>query len=539
LSQKHTIQTFSLELQMQSSKESHAVQLKSVQLVNEKLLPSLDEYFTKHFDTDQVIRIQRLEIDLGSIASADWEKEFVNNCLSGIKLKMNALKKEQQLSADEGTEILNQEQVSIEQLLVFLATGKMHWSNKGIDFNEWQTMILDAIQKSPTEFKNKLCELMKQHAHAVERLIAQFDDDFLTVLVDLFEPSVKEQFARFAVLLRKERLGAMAWSLRSRVLMAVLPMILNLRSQSGNFNWKELIEWLNLEIFKQENPTPITQVKETILSIVERLQNKSVEEEVSQKGLAIVEKLRKENIEERASQNDLAIVEKLRKENIEERASQNDLTIVEKLQTESINEQVSQNDDELNSIEDNEKIRSERGREKKQIEWTEQSSVFINNAGIVLLHPFLQNFFTANNLLQDKNFVDEQAQQLAVHLLQYLATGQLQMPEYEMQLNKVLCGMKDEQHINRFIELTIEEKQEADELLQAVIGYWKALKNSSVAGLQETFLQRNAKLSYVQTDDFWKLQVERKGLDILLDKIPWGFGHLQLPWMEKALVVEW
>jgi hypothetical protein len=452
LSQKHTIQKFSLELQMQSSKESHAVQRKSVQLVNEKLLPSLDEYFTKHFDTDQVIRIQRLEIDLGSIASADWEKEFVNNCLSGIKLKMNALKKEQQLSAEEGTEILNQEQASIEQLLVFLATGKMHWSNKGIDFNEWQTMILDAIQKSPTEFKNKLCELMKQHTHAVERLIAQFDDDFLRTIVSVCNANTEQPFTQLIKLLKGEADKA----IREKILLTLLLIVLDAASTTKQ---KELMEWLDIEREKNEHNELFIQLRDVTIRLVEKSG--------------------------------------------------------------------------LNEIQSNE----QEPLKLKKVET--EVYTFINNAGIVLLHPFLQNFLAANNLLQDKNFVDEQAQQRAVHLLQYLATGQLQMPEYEMQLNKVLCGMKDEQHINRFIELTTDEKREADELLQAVIGHWTALKNSSVAGLQETFLQRNAKLSYVQTDDFWKLQVERKGLDILLDKIPWGFGHVQLPWMEKALVVEW
>jgi hypothetical protein len=138
-----------------------------------------------------------------------------------------------------------------------------------------------------------------------------------------------------------------------------------------------------------------------------------------------------------------------------------------------------------------------------------------------------------------ENFKDNLSKQKAVHLLQYLVNGQQQQPEYMMPLNKILCGLSDEEHIDRFIKLEEAEINEANELLQAVITHWAALKNTSPQGLQETFLQRNGKLSFNETDGYWKLQVERKAVDILLDKIPWGFSYIQLPWMKYALVTEW
>jgi hypothetical protein len=165
-------------------------------------------------------------------------------------------------------------------------------------------------------------------------------------------------------------------------------------------------------------------------------------------------------------------------------------------------------------------------------------SIFINNAGLIILHPFLQNIFTATGLVHLENFKDNLSKQKAVHLLQYLVNGQQQQPEYMMPLNKILCGLSDEEHIDRFIKLEEAEIKEANELLQAVITHWAALKNTSPQGLQETFLQRNGKLSFNETDGYWKLQVERKAVDILLDKIPWGFSYIQLPWMKYALVTE-
>jgi len=48
-----------------------------------------------------------------------------------------------------------------------------------------------------------------------------------------------------------------------------------------------------------------------------------------------------------------------------------------------------------------------------------------------------------------------------------------------------------------------------------------------------------AELSFIEEDRFWKLQVEKNALDVLLDKLPWGLSYIQLPWMKYRLITEW
>jgi hypothetical protein len=167
------------------------------------------------------------------------------------------------------------------------------------------------------------------------------------------------------------------------------------------------------------------------------------------------------------------------------------------------------------------------------------TSTFIKNAGIIILHPFLKNIFTAVGLIEKDDFKDNFSKQKAVHLLQYLANHEKEVPEYALQLNKILCGLEDGEHIDRFIQISDLEIKEADDLLQAVIMHWAILKNTSAEALQQTFFERNGKLTFNQTDNYWKLQVEKKAVDILMDKIPWGISYIQLPWMKYALVTEW
>jgi hypothetical protein len=63
------------------------------------------------------------------------------------------------------------------------------------------------------------------------------------------------------------------------------------------------------------------------------------------------------------------------------------------------------------------------------------------------------------------------------------------------------------------------------------------LKNTSVNGLRETFLKRDGILS--RQENNWRLQVEQKTLDVLLDSIPWGFSTISLPWNGYLIFVEW
>jgi len=55
--------------------------------------------------------------------------------------------------------------------------------------------------------------------------------------------------------------------------------------------------------------------------------------------------------------------------------------------------------------------------------------------------------------------------------------------------------------------------------------------------LQEAFIRRNGKLNF--KGDHWLLQVEKNAMDILVDRLPWGFGIIKLPWLQFLIHVEW
>ncbi len=164
---------------------------------------------------------------------------------------------------------------------------------------------------------------------------------------------------------------------------------------------------------------------------------------------------------------------------------------------------------------------------------------YIRNSGLVIIAPYLDHFFTALNLMKNKTFICEAAQIRAIHLLQYLATFEEDTPEYDLILNKILCGISLEKPVLKSVQLTTIEKKEARNLLKAIVRNWPALKNTSPEGLQEGFLRREGKLIQKKATEKWVLQVEGKAHDILLGKLPWTYSMIKQSWMANMLTVEW
>lgn len=161
----------------------------------------------------------------------------------------------------------------------------------------------------------------------------------------------------------------------------------------------------------------------------------------------------------------------------------------------------------------------------------------VMNGGIVLLSVFLKKFYENLSLWKDDSWATEEAQTKAVYLLYYLGSGE-QMPyEYQLTLEKIICGFPLLQPLNKKINLNETEISEANNLLHSVIQHWAALKNTSIAGLRAAFFNRDGLLS--QKGDRWLLQVERKTMDVLLDQLPWGYSTISLPWNKYIIYTEW
>jgi hypothetical protein len=163
--------------------------------------------------------------------------------------------------------------------------------------------------------------------------------------------------------------------------------------------------------------------------------------------------------------------------------------------------------------------------------------IYIANAGMVLATPYLPQLFRMLDLTEGTKFKDERSAERAIHLLQFMVNESCDSPEFLLSLNKLLCGVPTGVPIVREIELLPQEKDAIEGMLRGIIQNWTILGNTSVQGLRESFLQRSGRLQL--KEDNWHLKVESKGIDVLLDRLPWSFALIKHPWMRRPIYVEW
>lgn len=163
--------------------------------------------------------------------------------------------------------------------------------------------------------------------------------------------------------------------------------------------------------------------------------------------------------------------------------------------------------------------------------------LYVENAGLVLLHPFLPPLFEGLGLVEADAFADEAAAAYAALLLHHLVFGEAPLDESALALNKVLCGLPPSDFVDITQAVPSAHQVELEELLAAVCGHWEALRHAAPDDLRQTFLQRSGKLHL--SDGRAELVVERKTVDLLVDRLPWAISLVRLPWMGEMLEVRW
>jgi len=188
--------------------------------------------------------------------------------------------------------------------------------------------------------------------------------------------------------------------------------------------------------------------------------------------------------------------------------------------------------DKKDTVFEKEKVKNENRFDENDI----ISESYVDNAGLVLIHPFLKSLFENCKLLNKDNTINDP--EVAAHLLHYVATGKEQDYENAMVFEKFLCNIPIAEPIERNITLSEEMKKEAFTMLQAVLSNWDIMKKSSAELLQNEFLQRSGKLD-INGDASPVITMERKTQDILLDKLNWNLSIIKLAWKKRIIYVNW
>ena len=123
------------------------------------------------------------------------------------------------------------------------------------------------------------------------------------------------------------------------------------------------------------------------------------------------------------------------------------------------------------------------------------------------------------------------------HMLQYMVTKEIGAPEEKLFLNKLLVGLPLDFPMSTDVEVTEADIEVTDSLLRAVANQWSMMKGAPPDQMRATWLVRDGIIK--QKEDNWLLQVEKKGFDLVLRRLPWGLVQVRVPWLEYVVDVEW
>ncbi|MBL7775627.1 MAG: hypothetical protein JNK89_06460 [Saprospiraceae bacterium] len=526
-------------LQVQTDRFAHAAQLQQAlsQAFWARMAPTLERVFDRHAGPGQWLQIDRLEIDLGPIEPAWLDQSKLETLLfeKAEAALLEALKNTRLETSPARTG----PQRHFDLWLYWLLRGTLPWS-AAAPAADWRADVLKILRAEPAAMA-RLRDVLRQYPQPLRRLVLQHEPAFLKSVLEFSSGQAQGAFAALVqevkTALAGPRSGVDAAARRALEIWlweTALRETVVLQRPWAAEQFPRLLEAGSPLLAAVPALKKVVERKKSAFPALRALLEQGPPARVERPSGTEAEKPLKPDPAQRPSS---PVQPELSQQTARPKASDPAETpppppFSEKSATTRPAPEAEQREVFPNPPENT------RRSELPDAALAEApGGYFVQQAGLVLLHPFLQRFFSKFELLDGPEFRDETARHRAVLLLQALAGGDIGSPDFNLVLPKFLCALPVNQPLDHTLTPTPEEREEADRLLQAAIDHWGALGATSPGGLREGFLQRPGKLEH--TDTGWHLQVERRTLDILLDRLPWNLSLVKLPWMPELLRVDW
>ncbi len=588
-SQRHVIKRQVIELSIPGNAQAHELQNEVSRIYRRKIIPLIDQFCSELSAPDRLHRIDSLEIDLGAVDANRLESDLLLSLNDALPKALQA-----QIAAQEKPDNASQTpqaklQSQLELLYFFLRTGALPWWADASEPRLLENCLDFLILNSPRRLTEAL-RSMAREGNVFQRFANHFSDDSISRVVQLMAPALKPpkgvNAAELLRILQESKIGIARdkfWPTllrvaglegRSEVSTKALTQsaLTHVAAVSGATyhslvtSAADTLKSLKMEIGeslqnvlfdlaqsagsddKKSGQEPVVQTSSKtfrerlladsseILSEFWAILMETVQNFPNQIRNPILNLLKESETPHKKTERILALLaESLPAVSLPSEKRRQMIAALQELIAAKIRPEESRAV--IQAIEPDSDHQGGEVDPLDDLEFSDGDELYVSNAGLVILAPFLSRFFSRVDYLEKGQFKDEKSQQRAAGLLQLLASGESEFPEYLLPLNKALCGI----HLTDLVLfesiLTDLEAKECEKFLEAIIAQAPILKEMSIDGLRGTFLLREGVLR--TRDGAWLLQVERKTHDIVLDRFPWSWEWIKLPWMEKTLRVEW
>lgn len=489
----HIIQKVFVEITVNSEKNAYYIKDDINSFLSIDVFPEIEK-FINGMDTQlagQTLQIPRLELNV-NVSNSSLNTHLKDKITQLFKEELSEINKSKDVFSKEAKDhskprhVQNREKMA-EAFIYFLENGLMPWWNSDRENNSFlEASVSEGIFSTPNFQRNVISILPKQYVQ--DRIINQLSD---------------EQIIQLCLKILENK------DLSVNLNTETVQDISKLNNGERSYFWRLVLQALTTYLYFSE-----AHLKEYLLEQILKEAPQGLSKKASSKSWKIA----------------VGMFPSIKDDDIAEKSIEKSKNFKSKSHESTVNNpqdhQNSKIPPEITGI-DHVNILDDRIVNEGQ---------YVQNAGLILIHPFIRTFFEHCGLL------DPETQKLTdpercAHLLHYIATGRTNAPEYDMIFEKFLCNIPLHQSISRHIKLSRKHKTQAKIVIESVQHNWAPMKKSSSDLLQNEFFQRSGKL--VVTDHDFTLTVERKTHDILLEKLAWGIGLVKLPWKEKFIFVNW
>ncbi|KRD08258.1 hypothetical protein ASE21_16350 [Flavobacterium sp. Root901] len=562
-SSKHIINKVFLEINTNSKEKGYYLKDNIDAFLQKEIFSFLENYFNEldSKNPSYSIQLEKLNIDIAINQNLDFE-DFKEQILKKITKQVEEVF-EKEDSNTEGYKRIRPQEKEIESFFHFLETGtNTWWTTSNHDFKIIDDTTFDEVLNDESfsfKWKNAV-----QKPMARTRFIKQFSDSQIATIIKK-GILVKKNNIDSSKIIRIETIKKQIeisisknQLITNQRFLTWEIVILNLLGTSDAIV-KQKLSGLICSVFKFQKKNSFFENKKLFLKEIEnQIENQNELELLANLDavvLIIEKKLAKVILKEKekGTQTFPKKQEEIKneteketgqiKDNNEKTTSDPDLILLKSKENtvdrDDKNIESASNDLKEKTSNKNEKVIDKKDdlfEKEEDIRDPDISGLYVDNAGLVLIHPFLKSLFENCRLLNKDNTINNP--ETAAHLLHYIATGKEQDYENAMAFEKFLCNIPIDQPIERNIVLSEEMKKEGAAMLQAVLSNWDAMKTSSAELLENEFLQRTGKLN-INGDENPTVIIERKTQDILLDKLSWNLSIIKLAWKKRIIYVNW
>jgi hypothetical protein len=551
----HIIEKVLVEVNTSNVETAHFIKNNIDVFLKDELFPQIEILFDDYQFQEGIIRFDEINLNLSLNKWEDFnglKNEIYKQLKEKIDFRANQRFQSENVKNNEfnfdkkDVQKVSTDFNTSEVFLFFLENGYLPWYARREQFDNFIDTEKWSKALENESFKQKLERLLVTNEVADERFVIQFSDDiFLKYLIQNNSGIKKEVHGILKIIKNLDH--------SSRLLFLKLMLHISRNEYDSLFKILTFLESSILKTGETVLDSKKNQVVQEIKGIVQKLIPEIV---LNQAGFTknknrIVEKpFEKEDLKKEATgyeKDDTVLIARVKDdaENIASDEIDEDQIVSDEIKARQLKKEktvadiVKTDRTETDGFDKKTESKYSKAVAKENVTFLDKdkNEIWVQNAGLILLHPFLKPFFITTEICDKQGRFLSEDYDLPIQSIHYLATGDENFFEGNLIFEKFLCGVPLKIPVRQTSVLTDLIKTEATVLLNEVVKNWPALKNTSADGLRQMFIQRDGKL--IQKEDSYKLIVERKAQDVLLEKLNWNISMVKLPWISKILFTEW